>query len=145
MSRIRGQEVTIRISVDGKPQEGTWARVKDFSVSERTELVEENYVGDQYTSLDRMRNGYDLSFTVDMQDRSVIDFIDSDINNEENQDALPAVTISVLYSFRDGTSPVGEVYYDAVLKIAEQSMTREEYVSYSIEAKAQRKKVLEIA
>lgn len=146
MGRIRGQEVTIRVTVDGQPQQGTWAKVKDFTVTPRTELVEEEYLGEQHTDLDKQHNGFDIAFSVDMQDRSLIDFLTQEISGEENQDALRSVTINVLYAFRDGANPVGETYFDAVLKVADQSFGgRQEYVSYSIEGKAKRRAVLELA
>lgn len=145
MARIRGQEVTIRVTVDGRPQAGTWAKVKDFTVTPRTELVEEEYLGEQHTDLDKQHNGFDLAFSVDMQDRALIDFLSEEISGEENQDALRSVTINVLYAFRDGTDPVGETYFDAVLKVADQSFGgRQEYVSYSVEGKAKRRAVLEL-
>ncbi len=143
MGRIRGQEVTIKVAVDGEPQKGTWAKVKDFTVTPRTEIVEEEYLGELLTDLDKIHNGFDLSFSVDMQDSALIDFLSQEISGDANQDALRSVTITVLYAFRDGSAPVGETYFDAVLKVADQSFGgRQEYVSYSIEGKAKRRAVL---
>lgn len=145
MGRIRGQEVTIRVSIDGKPQQGTWAKVKDFSVTPRTEIKEEEYLGEQHTDLDKIHSGFDFSFSVDMQDRELIDFLSQEIDGENNQDALRSMNLVVMYAFRDGSSPVGESYSGAVIKVSEQSFGgRQEYVSYSIEGKAKTRKVLEI-
>ena len=145
MSRIRGQEVTIRITVDGRPQEGTWLKVKDFTVTNRTDIIEENYIGELQTDLDEMHHGFDLSFSVDMQDAEIVKFLRDSVSRQESQDGLPTVTINVLYSFRDGSNPIGETYFDTIMVVSEQSFGgRTEYVSYSIDAKAKRRAVLDL-
>ncbi len=142
---IRGQEVSIRVAVEGQPQSGTWAKVKDFTMTERTEYLEIDYLGEYQTDLDRQHSGFDLSFNVDMQDRALIDFITEEISREENQELPRSITIMVIYSFRNG-DPVGETYFDVVLKVNDQSFgSRTEYVSYSIEGKAKRRAVLNLA
>lgn len=144
-AQIRGQEVTIRITVDGQPLSGSWLKVKDFTVTPRTDLVEENYLGELQADLDVMHHGFDFSFSVDMRDRQVMDYISDLVQREEEQLGCPTVTLNVLYAFRDGSNPVGETYFDAVMKVADHSFGgRTEYVSYSVEGKAKRRSVLEL-
>jgi len=140
---IRGQEVSIHVTVDGRAQEGTWAKVKDFTVTPRTELIEQNYLGEYYTDLDKQYSGFDFSFSVDMQDRNLIDFLNEESQRERTQQTPRRITIQVIYSFRDGQPPVGETYFDAVMKISDQSIGgRDEYVSVSVEGKAKSRSAL---
>ena len=142
---IRGQEATIRVSINGQQQIGSWLKVKDFTVTERTEFLETDYLGELTTDLDRHHSGYDFSFSVDMQDRFVLDFITAEVDRERNQLTPSNIVLQVIYAFRNGANPVGEVYFDVVLKVNEQSFGgRTEYISYSIEGKAKRREALQL-
>jgi len=144
-AQLRGQEATIRVTVDGNALTGSWLKVKDFTVTPQTDIIKENYLGEYQPDGDRMHNGFDLSFSIDMRDREVMDFISRSIQEEENQLGCPNVTINVIYAFRDGSDAVGETYFDVVMKVADQSFGgRTEYISYSIEAYAKRRSVLEL-
>lgn len=142
---IRGQEVSIHVTVEGEAQEGSWSKVKDFTVTPRTELIEADYLGQYYTDVDKQYSGFDFSFNLDMQDRNLIDFLNQESERERLQQTPRRVTIQVIYSFRDASGPVGETYFDAVLKVSDQSMgSRTEYVSVSVEGKAKRRSALSL-
>lgn len=143
-TRLRGQETTIRVTVDGELQEGSWFKVKDFNASPRQDLIEEDYLGEFASDLDMQHHGYDLAFSVDVQDRNVIDFLSKLVANEEARVRHPRITVTVTYAFRDG-SVVAEAYYDVFLKVNEQSIGgRKEYVSASFEGKAKKRTVLDV-
>lgn len=142
--RIRGQEATIRVTVDGDTQDGSWFKVKDFTATPRQDITEEDYLGELESDLDIQHHGYDLGFSVDIQDRKVIDFITNIVDREQSQQAHPAITINVIYAFRaDNGNPVAESFYDVFLKVNETSVGgRKEYISASFEGKAKKRAVL---
>lgn len=142
--RIRGQEATIRVTVDGDTQDGSWFKVKDFSATPRQDITEEDYLGELESDLDIQHHGYDLSFSVDIQDRKVLDYISLIVEREQLQQAHPSVTINVIYAFRAANgNPVAESYYDVFLKVNETSVGgRKEYISASFEGKAKKRAVL---
>ena len=141
--RTRGQEATIQITVDGRNQEGSWAKVKDFTATPRTDLVEENYLGELESDLDIMHHGYDLSFTVDMQDSATINYLQDIVAREQLATRHPVVNITVTYAFREGTATITELYTNVFLKVSEQTISgRSEYISVGFEGKAKRKLTL---
>lgn len=143
-TRLRGQEATIRVTVDGALQEGSWFKVKDFTSTPRQDLIEEDYLGETESDLDIHHHGYDLSFSVDVQDRNVLDFLETIVLNDQTQVRHPRVTVTVTYAFRDGTV-VAAAYYDVFLKVNEESIGgRKEYISVSFEGKAKKRAILDV-
>ena len=134
----------MRITVDGETQDGSWFKVKDFTATPRQDLIEEDYLGELESDLDIQHNGYDLAFSVDIQDRNVIDYLSTIVAREQAQLAHPTITINVIYAFRAANGdPVAESYYDVFLKVNEQSIGgRKEYISASFEGKAKKRAVL---
>ncbi len=98
--RLRGQEATLRVTVDGVGQDGSWFKVKDFTITPRTDITETPYVGEQEDDLDIQHHGLDISFSVDMQDRKTLDFLSTIIAREQDQLVHPVITINVIYAFR---------------------------------------------
>ena len=144
--RTRGQEVQIRVLVDGEQQEGSWFKVKDFTATPRHDLIEEDYLGEAATDLDEQYHGFDLAWSVDVQDPNVIDFLTDIIGRSQNGLAHPTVTVNVLYTFREGSLPRMESYQDCFLKVGETSLSgRKEYVTNSFEAKAKTRNVLALS
>lgn len=144
--RIRGQEATVRITVDGETQTGTWFKVKDFTETERGEIKEEEYLGELQTDLDYQHDGWDLAFSCDVLEKSVFEYIQKITSREEGALAHPVVTVTVIYSFRaDNGNPVAVSYYDTFMRVTEVANGgRKEYVSATFEAKAKKKALLEL-
>lgn len=142
--RIRGQEATLRVTIDGVVQNGSWFKVKDFTVTARTDITETPYMGELEDDLDIQHHGFDLSFSVDVQDRKVLDFLSTIVAREQDQLAHPVITINVIYAFRaDNGSPVAESFYNVFLKQSEGGAAgRKEYVNASFEGKCKRRGVL---
>lgn len=141
-ARIRGQETTVRVLVDGQEQAGSFFKIKDFTVTPRADLMENDYLGELESDLDFQHHGFDFSFSVDMQDASTIDFLSNIVSREQFAIAHPNITMSVIYAFRDGTDPRIETYYGVFLKMNDTSFSgRKEYVSVSFEGKCKRRLV----
>ena len=64
---LRGEEVSVRIAVDGVVLGGTLFKLTDFTATPRTEINEDDYLGEQETDLDIQHHGWDLSMSFDVQ------------------------------------------------------------------------------
>lgn len=142
--RQRGQEITVRVAVDGLVQSGSFFKVKEFTITPRGEIVEEDYLGEDVSDLDNRHDGYDFAFTVDDQDAKTIRFLDTLVAREEAHQNQPDITITVLNRYRErGERPVAEVLYDCKMRVSSRGFKgRKEYVSTEFEGKAKRKVTL---
>lgn len=142
--KMRGQEVTFRVALNGILQEGSMFKVTDFTATPRTDLVEDDYLGEQETDLDIQHHGFDLSWSVDYQDATAMEFMQAILNAEANQEAHPNITITAIYTFREpGVRSKIEVYRNVFCKQAEQSAGgRKEKVKGKFEGKCKKRVLL---
>lgn len=138
---IRGQEITIRVSIGGQI---TQMRAKSFSATPRTDLIEDEYLGEDLTEIDMQHHGFDLSLTIDEEDDTAIRFLTSLTTREAEHLPPQLVTIVVMTAYRNGkTKAQIEVYPEVLLKLSERSMGgRKERVENSFEGKCKRREVL---
>lgn len=147
--RLRGQEATLRIAVDGQTQAGTMFKVKDFNVTPRQDIQETDYTGEDETDLDFQHHGFDLSWSVDMLDDTTIKLLSKLIDRELAHQKHPEITATVIYAFREGAAVGGGkvvVYHtNFILKQGEEGFSgRKEYVHVKFEAKCKKRDVLEV-
>lgn len=142
--KMRGQEVTLRIALDGVLQDGSMFKVTDFTATPRTDLVEDDYLGEQETDIDIQHHGWDLAFTVDYQDATAMEVCEAILQAEQNQGQHPNITITAIYTFREpGARSKIEVYRNVYLKQAEQSAGgRKEKVKGKFEGKCKKRVLL---
>lgn len=142
--RIRGQEATLRIAIDGVIQEGSMFKVTDFTTTPRQDLQEADYIGEDESDLDVQHHGYDFSFSVDMQDAVTIDLLDDIAARNQAHTAPQDITITVIYTMREpGATGRIVVYHDAVLKVDEEGAAgRKERIKTKFTCKAKRRSTL---
>lgn len=142
--RIRGQEVTVRVVVDGEVQPGSFFKVTEFTTAMRTDINEEPFLGELEDDLDIQHHGFDFSFTVQNEDAATLEFLSTIIGREQNAEQHPDITLTVIYNYREpGVQDRVEVFHDVFLKVNEQSFGgRKEYVTTSLEGKAKRRSLL---
>lgn len=144
--KIRGEEVTIKIAVDGVVQTGSLLKVTEFSATPRTEITEEEYLGETESDLDIQHHGWDLMFGVDHQDSSAIDLVEDIISAEIAHTAHPRITITCIYTYREpGARGKMVVYQNVFLKPAEENVGgRKEKVKGKFEGKCKKRSVLNV-
>ncbi len=144
--KIRGEEVSIRIAVDGQVQTGTLLKLTEFSATPRTDLNEDDYLGEQHSDIDIQHHGWDLSFGFDHQDAVAIELVEGIIANEEAHTSHPDVTITVIYNYREpGARGRMAVYQQVFLKPAEETVGgRKEKVKGKFEGKCKQRSLLTI-
>jgi|SRR5688572_22648907 len=146
--RMRGQEATLRIAVDGVIQEGSMFKVTDFTVTPRQDIVEDDYVGEDETDLDFQHHGYDLGWTVHVLDATTLDLLTNIVERELAHQKHPEIVITVIYAFREGAAVGGGrivVYHtNMVLKQGDEGFGgRKERIAVKFEAKCKKRDVLE--
>lgn len=152
-SRIRGQEATVRIVVADEfaaafgifgQMAGSFFKVRDWTLTPRTDLVEQDYLGENFDDLDIQHHGYDFAFSVDELDAAPINYLSLITFKEEN--ALPpaSVTVAVTYVYREpATLPQTVLLIDCVLKQGERTVgSRKDYIQNTYEGKAKQRKVI---
>lgn len=144
-SKARGQEAIIRIAVDGQIQEGSMFKVTDFTATARTDINEDDYLGETETDLDIQHHGWDLAFSIDYQDAAAIEFTENVIAHEIEQSAHPDITITVIMTFREpNTRGKILVYHGVYLKQDEESIGgRKEKIKGKFSGKCKRRTALD--
>lgn len=128
--RIRGQEVTIQVVIDGSIKAGSLAQVMEFQLNPRTDITETPFLGEIEDDLDIMHHGYDFEFTVHEKDGTVRDILLDIVAREQDRTAHPAVNVVVTYAYRAGTASKSIVLENCFLKVDRMDIGgRKEYVS----------------
>ena len=74
--RLRGQEITLQFFADGVRLGGSFLKVTEFTATPRTDLNEEDYLGESATDIDTQHHGWDFSFSIHNLDAAALDFLD---------------------------------------------------------------------
>lgn len=115
--RIRGQEQTLQVIVEGQDQVGTFLNVEDWAITPKVDIVETDFCGQDETDLDVQYHGVGFSFTVEEQDSKVRKFFMDLIERQKNRERPSKVIIIAHNEYRD-TSDANDnlVITNAVMK-----------------------------
>jgi hypothetical protein len=134
--RIRGQEATIQVVVDGDVKTGSFSKVSDFSLDPRTDIQETDFLGEIETDLDIQHHGYDFSFTLHEQDKKTHDLLFDIVTREQNRVRHPAVNIVVSFAYRAGEPMSTIVLENCFMKMDTLSIGgRKEYITNKFSGK----------
>lgn len=130
---IRGQEVTVQMTINGVAQRGSFAKMEMFSATPRTELQNNDYLGEKLQVSDKIHHGWDFKFTMREQARDVFDAWKQILDAEEADAPQPTVHVVITTKYRDPSQPgVTLVIQDAVVKLDSWDIGgRKEYVKSS--------------
>ena len=142
--RIRGQEMTLRVAIDGVAQAGSFFKVTDFTVTPRTDLQEADYLGEAETDIDIQHHGFDGSFSIDVQDARAIELLDDLVERNASGARPQDVTITAIYTFREPGNPSkATVYHECFIKQDEEGFPgRKERVKVKYTFKAKKRETL---
>lgn len=142
--RIRGKEVDIRVAVEGILRTGLFKNCTEWEVTPRDELVETELIGQDETALDYLHNGWDLSWKTHVEDSDSIAFLDEVVDLQRQRVALPLITITFLYRFRDPSIRDRQVVYRKckVKQDREGVSSRTDYLEVGYSAKTGRRSTL---
>lgn len=143
--RIRGQEATIRLSIDGQPQRrGSWVKVQNFTLTPRDEITEDDFLGEATSDLDYRFDGYDFSFETHVVERSIFEFMADIAQRHRDGSAHPRITMVVILKFKEsGERPISITMPGIYMRVNESGFSnRKEFVTHSVEGKA---KIVQVA
>lgn len=141
--RVRGQEVKIKITIDGSPMAGTWLKIKDFELTPRTEFKEEEYLGEPEEDFDIQHSGYELTFSVDNQDAQTLRYLKELADREANGLRPQQVTMTVIYNYRERSEIVADNFYDVLLIVSKHGAGgRKDYVNTGFSGRCKKKNVI---
>jgi len=103
--RIRGQEATIQVIVDGDLKSGSFAKLTSFNLTPRTDLVETPFLGEVEDDLDIQHHGYDFDFELHQQDSKAYDLLQTIVEREQDRLIHPSVNLVVTMAYRSVTEP----------------------------------------
>lgn len=103
--RIRGQEASIQVIVDGDLKQGSFAKVMNFNLTPRTDITETPFLGELEDDLDIQHHGYDFDFEIHHQDAQAFELLQTYVAREATQTAYPSVNIVVTIAFRSLAEP----------------------------------------
>lgn len=135
--RLRGIETSVRVSIDGQVQNtGTWVNITEFTLTERADLNEIDYLGENTSDLDYEHHGFDFSLKADVSDDLALRYLDKIVTRQATAKAHPEIVITVLQKYRTGAT-VMTVLHDCVMNPKETGFAgRKEAVTVSIDGKA---------
>lgn len=133
--RIKGQEVTASITVDGVPQ--TWVSLaRSIELTPRFDKLEEGYLGEFQMRFDEVFQGVDFTMEVNFADAGVVDFMLK--VKDRAQRRTPGVTVNIAATLRfpsgETTTVTLKDCYFGNMPIAFGSRT--DYGTFSIEGSA---------
>lgn len=103
--RIRGQEASIQIIVDGDLKSGSFAKITNFNLTPRTDVVETPFLGEVEDDIDIQHHGYDFDFEIHHQDSKAFDLLQTIVGREAERLAHPNVNIVVTIAYRSLSEP----------------------------------------
>ena len=99
--RIKGQEVSVLLLLNGEPQSSTNA-VRSFSVEQQVEVTSEGYLGESTNRRDEVYNGVSGSLELHMDDPDVFDVVQAIINRATRSTAGTSINIKAALTFPSG-------------------------------------------
>lgn len=143
-TRIRGQEYSAYLVVDGATLLGSFAKMDSFSAKPRADLTDSDFLGETESEPDLMNHGWDMSFTIDQLDDQAAVLWDNLVSQLDAGAILSRINIVVIKTFRDPSVPAAtHVYQNCRLKLDDEtSGSRKDYVKNSFSAKCKTRQKL---
>lgn len=141
MLKTRGEEALVKFSSDG---EVFTFKVRDFTATPRTEIKEDDYLGELETDLDIQHHGWDLGFSADTVDSQMMQYTDNVIAAEDAHTAHPDNTLVVIYTFREpNVQGKIAVFHGVFLKQDEETIGgRKEVIKGKFSGKCKRRELM---
>jgi hypothetical protein len=128
--RIRGQEVTVMLVVDGNQQVGSFAKTERFKWNPMADLESSDFVGESTSEPDVQHHGYEFSFTVHQMEGNALAVWQNIANQLAAGGVLPNVSLVAVKKFRDPSLvPETVVFQRVALKLDDEDVGgRKDYV-----------------
>lgn len=139
-TRIRGQEVTLQMVVNGQLKAGSFTQVESFKWTPRDELSESDFMGEHESENDFMHHGVDFNFVCHEKDSAITDLYLTLVENDRQGLAHPVINMIAIYKYRDQSQPSKTLLFqNCVVKLDDSDFgDRKSYVKNSFSGKCKR-------
>jgi hypothetical protein len=115
-ARIRGKECRFGLVVDGQEQEGSYLKVKNFSVTPDAPITTTQFTGEPRLDADQDVNGYNISFEIEELDAKAEETLDVIDANQLAGLPPPSCFVTTLKNYRQpGVQPLEHLYSPVTL------------------------------
>lgn len=130
--RIRGEEGTVSLTVEGQLQDGSFTKVRNFKWMPKADIQESDFLGESSTDFDLQHHGYGFSFECDEEDNKVEEAYRKYVTAQEAGADLPKIVLNFTKRYRAGVPSKTLSFEQAVFKLDEQGMGgRKDYTKNS--------------
>jgi hypothetical protein len=98
--RVRGQECSLNIIVDGDMKGGSFVKVTNFNVTPETEIVNTDFIGEIESDLDIHHSGFAFDFEVEYQDSNPITVMELIVERERMRLPHPDINLVATFKYR---------------------------------------------
>jgi hypothetical protein len=139
--RIRGQETTLQVIVDGDLKSGSFSKVENFKWNPREDLSDNDFIGETESEPDIMHHGYDMSFMIHEMENSAVEQVHQLMVDALTAGVpLPKVNLVFIKRYRDPSIPVKTLIFQNVrLKMdSQEAGSRKDYLKSSFSGKCRK-------
>src|ERR1043166_6080178 len=99
--RIRGQESTLQVTIDGVLQQGSFAKVENWKWSPISEIVASDFIGESESDFDPIHHGFEFSFSIHEKENSAVEqFLLGLVDQLASGATLSTVNIVIIKKYR---------------------------------------------
>jgi len=103
--RVRGQEATLQVIVDGDLKSGSFTQIANFNLTPRTEIMETPFLGEVEDDLDIAHHGFDFDFEIHHQDSKAYALLTTIVEREQQRLPHPNVNLVMTIAYRSIAEP----------------------------------------
>ncbi len=142
--RIRGQETTLQVLVDGEQLSGSFTKVSDFKLTPRTDLSDSPFLGETEDEPDIQHHGYDFSFSTHEMDNKAVQLLMNMVARLTAGLPVQVINLVVIKRYRDpAAGTAAQVLQQCMLKLDGQDFGgRKDYIKNSFTGKCRTMRVL---
>lgn len=130
-TEIRAKEANVQLTVNGQRLGGSFATIHDLMIKPDSKIDKKRFPGDKRAVGDLDILGVDFSFKNEKRDHSWKTLWKLFEDADENGTPFPIVTITVTYTYRDGSANIrtGTLSGGLVLKLDDSNVPKEGYLA----------------
>ena len=118
-TELRNKDATIQVKVDGTPLTSSFLTISSFNLKPEAEILKKRFTGEKVSRADLDVKGYDFTFKTQKRAHDWWVLWQKIVSAERAGQPLPTITLTITYSYRDGSGLLKTVvlHGDLVMKI----------------------------
>lgn len=96
----RGQEVQVKLSIEGQPADGSWHQFLDWELTPIEDITEDEFLGEDTTDFDLQHHGWRGKFSILNKDAVALQFMHECQERQRERLTPHRVIMTVLHNYR---------------------------------------------